>query len=383
MQARVNAAADGHSMPRPERAGRVARSSWRATWRFLVIACAMASGGPASPADDVCGDGGIGGTGAPIAAHAGGGDGSHPEPVGGIGGTGIMANLAPGQRGRVVGTITRFGSICVNGLKIVFEADTPTARDGRAMPAADLQVGQMVRVEVARNGTSLRASSIALLSSLVGTVTARDEAAREFRVMGQPVRLSRNTWIGVSGTAVPAVGTRVRVSGLFDPAGIVSASRLDGAGADEPDAIMARVREIDGRYLAVGEVHVELASGEPANPPDPGEEVAVSGRWNGEALVARSLAIAPRGAFGVRAASIEGYLHGCASSDVLGLDGQQLDFGDVAPPRSWVGRRVVAEGHLRGDGVFEVERVAPSPFDGDVPGKPVELQCTTRAAPGS
>ncbi|MBX9963397.1 MAG: hypothetical protein K2Y35_10095 [Burkholderiales bacterium] len=349
----------------------------------LAITFAMLFAVPASAADDVCGDGGIGGTGAPVAAHAGEGDGSNPEPVGGIGGTGIVARLAPGERGRVIGTITRFGSICVNRLRIAFEADTPTARDGRAIPAADLQVGQMVRVEVARGGDALRAQSIVLLASLVGTVTARDEEARVFRVMGQPVRLSRSTWIGISGTAVPAVGTKVRVSGVIDPAGIVAASRLDGAGVDEPDAIMARVREIDGRYLAVGEVHVELVSGEPAEPPELGEEVAVAGRWNGEALVAQSLALAPRGAFGVRAASIEGFLHGCRSSDDLGLDGQQLDFGAAPPPRGWVGRRVVADGHLREDGVFEVERVVPSPFDGDTPGKAVELQCTTRSSPGS
>lgn len=352
------------------------------SWRGAIVAFILAFATPVSAADDVCGDGGIGGTGAPITAHAGDGDASNPEPVGGIGGTGIVAALAPGERGRVVGTITRFGSICVNGLRIAFDPATPTMRDGRAIAAADLQVGQMVRVEVVRSGAALKAQRMALLSSLVGTVTARDEDARVFRVLGQPVRLSRNTWIGISGTAVPAVGTKVRVSGVFDPGGTVSASRLDGANADEPDRIMARVSEIDGRYLAVGEVHVELASGEPALPPALGEEVAVAGRWNGEALVAESLVLAPRGAFGVRAASVEGYLHGCQSSEALGLDGQQLDFAAVAAPRSWVGRRVVAEGHLRDDGVFEVERVAPSPFDGDVPGRPSELRCTTRSSPG-
>jgi hypothetical protein len=353
------------------------------SWRWLAIGLAAAFAVPASAADDVCGDGGMGGTGAPIAAQASEGDGSNPEPVGGMGGTGVVAQLAPGERGRVVGTITRFGSICVNGLRIAFEADTPTVQDGRVIPAADLQMGQMVRVDVVRSGAVLRAQGIALLSSLVGPVTARDEGARVFRVMGQPVRLSRNTWIGLSGTAVPAVGTKVRVSGVFDPAGIVAASRLDGAGMDEPEAIIARVREIDGRYLAVGEIHVELASGEPADPPHLGEEVAVSGRWNGEALVAESLVLAPRGTSGVRAASVEGFLHGCRGTDDLGLDGQQLDFGTTAPPRSWIGRRVVTEGRLREDGVFEVERVVPSPFDGDVPGKAVELQCTTRSSPGS
>ena len=352
------------------------------SWRSAVVAFILMSAAPVSAADDVCGDGGIGGTGAPIAAHASDGDGSNPEPVGGIGGTGIVADLAPGELGRVIGTITRFGSICVNGLRIAFDPDTPTLQDGRVIAAADLQVGQMVRVEVARSGSRLQAQRMALLSSLVGTVTARDEDARVFRVLGQPVRLGRNTWIGVSGTAVPAVGTKVRVSGVFDPEGSVAASRLDGAGADEPDRIMARVREIDGRYLAVGEIHVELAAGSQAAPVVEGEEVAVSGRWNGEALVADALVVAPRGAFGVRAASVEGYLHGCRSSDALGLDGQQLDFAAVAPPRSWVGRRVVAEGHLRDDGVFEVERIAPSPFDGDVPGRPTELRCTTRSSPG-
>ena len=347
-----------------------------------IAALVLALAAPAAFADDPCGTGGMGGTGAPIAAHSGDGNGPAPDPVGGMGGTGIVAALAPGESGRVVGTITRFGSICVNGLRVSYDADTPTELDGRTFNAADLHIGQLVRIEVMAAQDGLRAERIALLSSVVGIVTARDEEGREFRVLGQPVQLGVDTWIAMTGTAVPALGTPVRVSGLMTPSGSVSASRVEGAAASDPAVVMARITELDGRYAAVGAVRVEFPpNGVPAGTAI-GDEIAVRGRWNGEALVAESAVLAPRGVPAARPASIEGYLHACSGSNALGLDGQVLEFEGISAPRILIGRRVVAEGRQRSDGVLIVSRMLPSPFTGDSLPAAEPFQCTARPTPG-
>ncbi|MBW2294753.1 MAG: hypothetical protein JRG94_20940 [Deltaproteobacteria bacterium] len=65
---------------------------------------------------------GIGGTG------YSGGDGDEEES--GIGGTGVF------------GTITAFGSICVNGLRIHYDDETPITLDGKASTTGALAIGQ-------------------------------------------------------------------------------------------------------------------------------------------------------------------------------------------------------------------------------------------------
>ncbi len=352
----------------------------QADWRHWVAAALLALAGQGAMAEEPCG-GGIGGTGAPLAAQADDGKGGGSEPVGGIGGTGIVADLAPGEAGRVIGTIVRFGSICVNGLRIAYDLETPTERDGRDITAADLQVGQVARVDVESTDGRLEARHITLLSSVTGVVTARDEGARAFQVLGQPVQLGPDTWIGLSGTAVPAVGTSVRVSGLVAPDGTVAASRLESTVSVEPEMVMARLTELDGRYAAVGAVRVEFPVGKVPAGIAIGDELAVRGRWNGEALEAETVVVAPRDVAGVRAASLEGFLHACGNGDALGLDGHELAFRAFAAPRAWLGRRVVVEGRQREDGVFEAVRILPSPFAGASPGSTAPLRCTARPAP--
>src|SRR5580698_2173075 len=82
----------------------------------LVGACLPLSDTPAA-------DRGIGGTGAPSNGPA--------MADRGIGGTGI------------VGTITGFGSVFVNGLEVAYAPGTPMTVDGVAEPDAALRVGQL------------------------------------------------------------------------------------------------------------------------------------------------------------------------------------------------------------------------------------------------
>src|SRR6185369_3233583 len=82
---------------------------------------------------------GLGGTGV-----ASGGIGGTGIRTGGIGGTGI-SNGGIGGTG-IVGVITGFASICVNGVEVHYGADTPVLADGRQAQAGDLAVGQVVAV---------------------------------------------------------------------------------------------------------------------------------------------------------------------------------------------------------------------------------------------
>jgi hypothetical protein len=107
---------------------------------------------------DVCTaqEGGIGGTGA--RAEGGiGGTGARAE--GGIGGTGARADGGVGGTG-IVGTITGFASVCVNGLEVHYDANTPVTVDGRAAPAGELAIGQVVSAEAEVTQSGLRARGI-------------------------------------------------------------------------------------------------------------------------------------------------------------------------------------------------------------------------------
>ena len=84
-------------------------------------------------------DRGIGGTGAPASGPA--------ISDRGIGGTGI------------VGVITGFGSVFVNGLEVAYTPTTPVTVDGVPDPDAVLRVGQLVTI-VASEDNGLHAVSI-------------------------------------------------------------------------------------------------------------------------------------------------------------------------------------------------------------------------------
>src|SRR5713101_2423448 len=84
--------------------------------KLLALICAIAScaAGTAFAARGCSSDGGIGGTGRPAVTGQEQQTRPNPTPAGGMGGTGI--NAAAG----VVGVVTGFASICVNGSEVLY-----------------------------------------------------------------------------------------------------------------------------------------------------------------------------------------------------------------------------------------------------------------------
>jgi len=215
---------------------------------FLLSSIAVAAGMPAWACTD---PGGIGGTGIS-------GDG-------GIGGTGQRAGLEVG----VMGVITGFASICVNGIEVHYDAATPVSVNGEPASIDALAVGKVVSVRAVGSGAQARARAIDVVDSAVGTVTAVESAGTLIHVQGERVRIGPSTVLGGGLTrdrlAAAQVGEAMRVSGLRAADGAIVATRVEPAapGArpasnDAADPGLARfvvegyVAEVQPKALRVG-----------------------------------------------------------------------------------------------------------------------------------
>ena len=188
------------------------------------------SGGTGARTDN----GGVGGTGAPLRKRPGGtggtgavaegvDDGVYERDNGGVGGTGAPI-LSPGGTGGtgIVGTITGFASICVNGLEVHFGKDVPVSENGVASSTDHLAIGQVVAVEAFASNRGLQAGRISILNVFEGPLTSMPNASAPLRVMGQPVRLAPGARVAEG----LRPGDPVKVSGLRDASGAVVASRI-------------------------------------------------------------------------------------------------------------------------------------------------------------
>jgi hypothetical protein len=184
-----------------------------------AFACALAAatGAPAWACTD---PGGIGGTGI---------DG------GGIGGTGQRAEAEVG----VIGVITGFASICVNGIEVHFDAATPVSLNGEPVSAAALGVGQVVAVAAVGSGNQARARAIDIVDAAVGQVTAV-ESGGELQIQGRRVRVGASTVFGGGLSrdqlAATRIGDGMRISGLRDAEGTIVATRVEPAAGARPTA---------------------------------------------------------------------------------------------------------------------------------------------------
>jgi hypothetical protein len=189
----------------------------------------IAAFGGSSALAAVCTDpGGIGGTG--VRADGGiGGTGARAE--GGIGGTGIRADADLG----LVGVITGFASICVNGVEVHYEAATPVTVNGEAASTQALALGQTVTVRALGSAVEARAHSISVLDAAAGPVTDFDPRSNTARVLGQRVRFLPSTVLGPGlardAPAGAGAGETLRVSGLRTADGTIVATRVERAPA--------------------------------------------------------------------------------------------------------------------------------------------------------
>lgn len=192
-----------------------------------------------APAADVCelnavqflagtGADGIGGTGLSGPDGIGGTGASGAD---GIGGTGISGPDGIGGTG-IYGTLTRFGSLCVNGLHILLQDETQYQRNGAPSQFAEIALGQVLWVKAQNTPKGLHAFEVEAYSAVVGRVSSVDNDRRRFVVEGQTIVFgpslpgADNSTPQRAGNTMPSVGDFVDVSGLHNEHGDIVASRV-------------------------------------------------------------------------------------------------------------------------------------------------------------
>ncbi|TDF79057.1 DUF5666 domain-containing protein [Pseudomonas sp. H9] len=296
-------------------------------------------------------NGGVGGSGAPLQKRPGGtgGTGMPLGSPGGTGGTGI------------VGTITGFASICVNGMEVHFNKDVPVSENGVASSTEHLAIGQVVAVESFATQRGLQAGRIAILNVYEGPLTALPNGSAPLRVMGQPVRLAKGA--RVSEGLRP--GEPVKVSGLRSANGEVVASRIERApGLKAASAIgsVDRMGSLQGLKLGT---RVAAA-----------QEVLVRGQWSGRQLEVAQSRANPSLPFAgrVRDVVVEGLVQGQQNQRLvvggfnvtLGRDTVFVGEHSAAPA---LDQRVRVSGVLSGTREVRATRVELNPERAETPAR--------------
>lgn len=349
----------------------------------LGLAAAAANGStPTTPSEDLCAKGGLGKGRGWVAATDGDRPLPPPDPIGGVGGTGIASSSTPGSVGTLVGTVTRFGSICVNGVEVETPAGIPIQVRGNAGSAAAIGLGAVVRVRVAvAPDHGVRATGIAVVDAVSGSVTSRDPEAMRFTVMGRRVRLGPASMTALSGPAVPELGALVTVSGIGDPSGEITATRVEAKDPRESVFAAGLVRERDGDWIDLDGIKVRLPSDRDNGDLDVGNEVAVSGLWiedriEAETVLTNPTLPTPDAAGGW--VSVEGYFTRCERAEQgFGIGGLPVALPSGFDPSRWLRRRVVGLGELDATGSLVLHGLGYGSLDEALDGPPTEASATS------
>jgi hypothetical protein len=183
------------------------------------------------------------------------------------GGGGGIAGVGTGGTGSFAsGNISGFGSVIVNGVRYDDSSASILDDDDNASSSSALAIGQVVelRGSVAADGLTGKASSVSYYSELNGPVNV---VGGTVTVFGQVVSVTATTvFQGISGLSALASGNVIKVYGLPDTSGRITATRIEFEAATIPDftgdfrirgVVSGLVATSSGQRFSVGSVLVQ------------------------------------------------------------------------------------------------------------------------------
>lgn len=281
--------------------------------RLVVIGGGLAILGGCAAGDDVAEDG--------------------TRPKGGIGGTGI------------VGTLTDFGSLIVNGLRIELPRGLTVETALGRIDQQNLAIGHSLTVEAEDDGARMVARRVAIAHPVIGPIQAITNGGRLISVAGIPVQVTPDMIVG------RIVGETVAVSGVWRGSAVV-ASRLDFVEAATQAVVAGTVRRNATDGWTIGSIAVDLP---PDAEPSEGAYATATGQPNGPRFRIASYSEGRfTGAAGpLEALSVEGYLAPTAEAPFHTIDGLGHSLSADSDVTRFVGDRVLLTGSYTG--LFDVE----------------------------
>jgi len=142
-------------------------------------------------------DGGIGGTGIDNLEIV-----FESEKEGGIGGTGI------------IGTITDFGSIIINGIRINYLDNQNIKTAFGIKKGSDLKIGQVVNLTVKKSGNEIFAENISTQTLLYGKIQYINLLEKELIINDEKIKILDNKTYNKNYLPGLKIGDKVSVSGF-------------------------------------------------------------------------------------------------------------------------------------------------------------------------
>ncbi len=148
----------------------------------------------------------------------------------GIGGTGIVAQNIVSEGIGVIGEITGFGSIFVNGIEAESDDSTIISINGRKVQTHEFEIGEVVEILTRDEQALTNAVLINVRHEVIGPVSEIDRARNRFTILNQNV-LARDLPANIE------PGAFLAVSGFRDGDGRIHASHIADA---EPGNVLVR-----------------------------------------------------------------------------------------------------------------------------------------------
>lgn len=274
----------------------------------------------------------------------------------GIGGTGAIADRGIGGTG-IVGTVTAFGSIWVNGLEIDIPATATLRAEGHPLAPDAVRLGHVVAVSAGWSGPSsapnrLEARSVEVRYAVAGPVERIEQGG--VVVLGQRIETE-----GALITEPPRPGAWVAVSGLRRPGGAIAAGRIDPWDPARGWLLRGSLESVDATSLTVS----GFRSGKrtPSDLPAIGAAVRVSGTLAGGTATADSATADPFNPFAgspfagsIVTLSVETFVD--SAGHPVGVPGA-AEYATNLP----AGSRVVIDGRIGNQGGFSVGKAMAAP----------------------
>ena len=260
---------------------------------------------------------------------------------------------ADGEAVGIVGTITGFASICLNGLEVHLDERVPISENGVPTRSEALAVGQFVSIDALGSPLGPVARSIAIVYALAGPITAVRDNGRVIEVMGRQVTVDAATRIADGGSDL-TVGQPVKVSGQVNAAGQLVGTRIQPAPALAEASVVGTATTI-GAGTQVGGV---VVSGKGMQ----GDLIA-RGTWNGRELVIHETLADPtfRFAEGGRRVVVEGLVQRAPAGGTLKALGRKTHFDQQTRISGATTLRadtyVRIEGRFAADGSIRADRI--------------------------
>jgi hypothetical protein len=148
----------------------------------------------------------------------------------GIGGTGLVAQNLVGEGMGVIGEITGFGSIFVNGVEVENDDSTIISVNGKKVSGHDFEIGEVVEILTRDEQPLTNAVLINVRHEVIGPVSSVDRSRQRLTVLNQTVLIDD----------LPAdieTGAFLAVSGFRDGKGQIHATRV---AASKPGSVLVR-----------------------------------------------------------------------------------------------------------------------------------------------